>query len=189
MHQRGVDADGGIVEEQPLPHGGDVHAPLRAGDERLDRGGRVGAVQPEVTSEVVAGAGRDAHEGQLGLDRHRGDRRQRAVPARHTEHVRAIGDRLAGDREELGGSRGLMYLDAVPVGGLQELIADRLDAPGTRVEDQHRPLKAVDLRRHLAPGRRDLGRLAAADDHIDGLRAERPAGRGHEHRQQQHAGE
>ena len=87
-----------------------------------------------------------------------------------------------------------MYLDTVPVGGLQELTADRLDASGTRVEDQHRPLKAVDLRRrdlrrHLAPGRRDLGPLDAADDHIDGFRAERPAGRGHEHRQQQHAGE
>ena len=45
VHQGGVDADGGVVEEQPITHAGDVHASFRASDEGLDGGRRVGAVQ------------------------------------------------------------------------------------------------------------------------------------------------
>src|SRR6266545_2567998 len=37
VHQRGIDADGGVVEEQPPADRGDVHASLGARHERLDR--------------------------------------------------------------------------------------------------------------------------------------------------------
>jgi hypothetical protein len=71
--------------------------------------------------------------------------------------------RPAGERDEPGGRLGLVQLDAVPAGGFQELLADRLGAPRPWVEHQHRPVEAVDpcrreVRGGLAAGRHNLGR-------------------------------
>ena len=70
--------------------------------ERLEAGGRILPVQPEVEREVVAGAGADDEERHvvLGGDlRHQG---LRAVATGHAEQVRAAGQGVAGELLDVG---------------------------------------------------------------------------------------
>ena len=87
-----VQAEREVVQEQAVAGTADVDAPLLAG-EALERGERVVAVEPEVAREVVARAERDADERDVLLERDLGHRREGAVAAGHSEHVRAGGPR------------------------------------------------------------------------------------------------
>ena len=88
VHELRVDAERDVVQEEPVVRAADVDAALVAVDERFERADRVVAVEPEVAREVVARPERDARERQVALDRHVGDRRERAVAAGHRERAR-----------------------------------------------------------------------------------------------------
>ena len=81
-----VEAERDVVQEEPVSDPAHVDPPLLPVEGR-ERADRVVAVEAEVPGEVVAGPERDADERNVLLDRHLGDRRERAVPARHPQHV------------------------------------------------------------------------------------------------------
>jgi hypothetical protein len=72
LHRVGVEPERHVVDEHPPVDLSQIHAPLAAVDERIERADHVAAVDAEVEREVVARAGRDAGVGQVELG---GDRR------------------------------------------------------------------------------------------------------------------
>ena len=81
-----VEAERDVVQEEPVADPRHVDPSLFPVEGR-ERADRIAAVEAEVPGEVVAGPERDADERNVLLDRHLGDRRERAVPARHPQHV------------------------------------------------------------------------------------------------------
>jgi hypothetical protein len=83
---------------------------------------RIVAVEPEVAGEVVAGAERDADEGQVALDADRRHRRERAVPAGHADRVAVGGAR---DRVEVVALGEHVHVDALLPRRSRELVRPR----------------------------------------------------------------
>ena len=96
VHERRVDPERDVVQEAAAADAAHVHAPFLAA-EALERAERVVPIEPDVAGEVIPGAERNADEGQIALDRDRGDARHGAVTAGHAEDVDG------GPARELGG--------------------------------------------------------------------------------------
>jgi hypothetical protein len=131
-HERGVEPDGGVVEEDALVRAADVDAALLAG-ERGQRRERVVAVEADVAGEVVASPERDADEGEIALDGDRRDRPERAVAARHPERPLRRGPR------DLGGivlASEHVRLDVERRRGGHELLGRRRVVAGAWVDEQ-----------------------------------------------------
>ena len=101
LDDRGVDAERHVVDEEPVADRRVVDAPLDGVAEGVEARARVVAVDAQVEGEVVAGAGRDAHERQVVLDGDRGDEGLGPVAAGHAEAVGAAGDGVAGELLEV----------------------------------------------------------------------------------------
>ena len=142
----GVDAEGHVVDEDPPVHLGQVDAPLDRGVEGVERAEDVVAVEPEVEGEVVAGAGRDADQRDVGGHRHAGHQRLRPVPARHADHVGPPVDRALGELEQVVPGLEDHRLDAASAALLGQREALRLAATGPQVHDED----AARGRGHLA---------------------------------------
>jgi hypothetical protein len=135
MDERGVDAERDVVQEAPLAGASDVHTPLLA-VERVQRGERVVAVEPDVAGEVVARAEGDDDERQVALDGDRRHARDRAVAAGGGEHLGV------GVPRELGRVVALaehVHLDSPFPRRLRQLLGGRALAAGARVDQQQRP--------------------------------------------------
>ena len=87
VHEPRVQAERDVVQEEALADASDVDAPLDAVVERGERAERIVAVEAEVAGEVVPRPERDADERHVLLDRDLCDGSERAVAARHPEHV------------------------------------------------------------------------------------------------------
>ena len=87
MHEPRIDPERDVVQEEPVAGAPDVDPAFAAVDEGGERSDRIVAVEADVAGEMVAGAERDADERQVALDRDVGDRRERAVAARHAERI------------------------------------------------------------------------------------------------------
>ena len=96
VHEPRVETERDVVQEEPLADPADVDPPLFAVVECRECADRVVAVEADVPGEVVAGPERDADERNVLLDRDVGDRRERAVPARHPQHVSVCAPRDLG---------------------------------------------------------------------------------------------
>src|SRR6266487_2309339 len=86
VDERGVGAEGNIVQKQPLACPPDVDSPFLA-VEGLECPERVAAVEAEVACEVVARTERDTDERKVTVDCDLGDRRERTVAAGHADRL------------------------------------------------------------------------------------------------------
>jgi hypothetical protein len=148
-----------------VPEEGQVDAALHRVVVGVERGRDVGAVQPEVEGEVVAGTGRHADERDVMPPGDVRDQSLRAVAAGHPDHVRASGDGLLGERSQVVPA--LQHHRRHTPASCLLLQAEPLDLPAARprVHDQD----ALPGRPHEAsPGRR--GREVVADRHPGGRR-------------------
>ena len=92
VDEPGVDAEGHVVEEEPVARLADVDAPLSCVVvERCERTERVVPVEADVAGEMIARPEGDADERRAGLERDPRDRSERAVAARRAEHRRTGG--------------------------------------------------------------------------------------------------
>ncbi len=95
VHHSPVGAEGHVVDKGPSADESEVDAQFDAVGERVQAGRRVVPVQAEVQREVVAGAGRDDHEGEAVSSRDAGYECLRSVAAGHAEQVRPAAHRRA----------------------------------------------------------------------------------------------
>ena len=113
-----VEAQRDVVQKEPVSDAAHVDPSLFPVEGR-ERADRVAAVEAEVPREVVAGPERDADKRNVLLDRHLGNRRERAVPARHPQHVSVCAPchlrQVVPLREE-------MHVDASLARGVPELV-------------------------------------------------------------------
>ena len=90
-----------VVDEHPAVDLGEVHPPLPAVDERVERTDDVVAVDAEIEREVVARARRDAGVRQSELGGDGSHDRLRAVSPGHGQRVRTAFDGVADERLEV----------------------------------------------------------------------------------------
>lgn len=133
VYEPGVEPERDVVEEEPFARAADVDPALDAAVEGGERRDRVVPVEPEIAGEVVAGAERDDDERHVLLDRHVGDRGERAVTARHPEHV---GSGVAGELLQIVAFGEEVHLDAACLGLGTELVRARRGVAGFWVDDQ-----------------------------------------------------
>jgi ActR/RegA family two-component response regulator len=84
---RGVGAEGHVVDEDALGHHAEVHVKFDAVGQRIEALGGIAAVQPEVEREMVAGAGRDDQQRHVVLGGNRCDQAAAAVSAGDTQQI------------------------------------------------------------------------------------------------------
>jgi hypothetical protein len=177
LHDLGVQADGGVVDEHPVADQAQIDPPLHRRPEGVQRAHHVVAVQPEVHGQVVAGPGGDADERHLVAHGDAGDQRLRAVPAGHADHVGAPGHRLLGEPDQVVARGQHHRLDAPPAGLLHQAEPLHLAAARLGVHQQDRPPR----RPHRGPGSGTaLERPDVTAQRIPG----RPAGNGQQHNQE-----
>jgi hypothetical protein len=87
VHELGVEAERDVVQEHVPVHAAGVDPALDP-EERLERGERIVAIEPEIAREVVARPVGDADERKVALERDLGDGRQRAVATGDAEALR-----------------------------------------------------------------------------------------------------
>src|ERR1700733_1447335 len=68
LHDRGIDAEGHIVDEESVSHGGVVDAAFDAVAKGMEAEPRILPVDPEIQSEVVSRPRRNANKREIGLD-------------------------------------------------------------------------------------------------------------------------
>src|SRR6185369_16148396 len=132
VHERRVDPERDVVQEAATADPADVHTPLFSA-ERLERAERVVSIEPNVAGEVIPGAEGNADEGQIALDRDRGDARHGAVTAGHAEHVDG------GPARELRGVFAVAddpRLDPEPLRLGAKLVCGRPRPPGAGVDQK-----------------------------------------------------
>ena len=95
LHDVGVGAEGGVVDERPAADRAEVDAQLDTVGQRVEAGVGMLPVQPEVHREVVAGARGDDEERQPMLRGDAGDQSLGAVATRDAQQVGAVGSRGA----------------------------------------------------------------------------------------------
>ena len=133
VHEPRVEAERDVVQEEPVADAADVDAPLDPAVERGERAERIVAVEAEVPGEVVARPERDADERHVLLDRDLGDRAERAVPARHPEHVRVCAPR---DLRQVVALLEEVDVDAALARGVAQLLGARRARAGAWVDDE-----------------------------------------------------
>jgi hypothetical protein len=99
----------------------------------FERRERIVPVEPDIPREVVAGPIGDADERHVALDGDSGDRRERAVAARHAEHVRL---RRPRDVLEVLAVLEDVDVDSARPGSLAQLSCCRRVGSGARVDDE-----------------------------------------------------
>ena len=147
LHHLGVGAERGIVHERPVADDAEVDPLFHAVGEGVETGGRIVAVQPEVHREVVAGAGADHEEREVVLGGDPGHQRLCPVAPGHAEQVRAVRDRLPGQRRHIDDPRAVEQRDLGPqrLGLLLQPELRDLPAARPRVHDHERTLGRLDL--------------------------------------------
>ncbi len=103
-HDLRVRAEGRVVDEDAPSDAPEVHPELHPVGEGFQAPRRVVPVEPEVQGEVVARPGRNHHERHPVLRRHTRHQRLRPVTTRRTEQVRAPGDGLTGEPDDVPGA-------------------------------------------------------------------------------------
>jgi hypothetical protein len=146
LHDLGVQAHRGVVDEHPAAGQTQVDAPLHRRPERIEGTDHVVAVQPEVHGQMVAGARGDADECHSVIGGHAGHQRLRAVSTGHADHVGTAGDGLLGQSTQVVARCQHDRLDASPLRLLDEVESLHLAAPRPRVHQQHRPRRRRDRR-------------------------------------------
>ena len=139
----GVDPERRVVDEDAAVDLGEVDAVLASRDEGVEGADDVVAVDPQVEREVVAGACRDAREGQVVLGCDRGDERLGAVTACGREPVGAGCDRVPDELLEIVTRLQLDRLDPTRFGLVGQVVGERLPATGLRVPDDDRALRRL----------------------------------------------
>jgi hypothetical protein len=86
MHERGVGAEGDVVQKQPLARPANVN-PAFIATEGRERRERICAVEAEVAREMVPRPEGNTDERQLALDRDLSDRSERPVATRDADRV------------------------------------------------------------------------------------------------------
>ena len=182
-----------------------VDQQLNAIGQRVQARRRIGSVQAQVKSEVVAGTGGDHQERQPVLGRDAGHQRLGAVAAGDSEQVGAVRDRLPGYRRHVD-QLGAVHQEHLRPQRLRlprQVEPHHLPAAGSRVHDQvrmpgrpgrelrHAPLRGVLGQRRprgdpgQQPGRRGNERHPEqAGERVNGHHGQR---RRREHRQRQPA--
>ena len=173
LHDVRVHAERHVVHEHVAVHRREVDRALEAVLERVEGADDVVAVDTEVEREVVAGAGRDAHERQAVLARDPGDEGLGTVATGHPQHVGAPRDRVAASAAR--SSPGSSTTGSIPRCSASRTRSNFTDlaAARPRVHQQDGPLRLRNRetgRRHLAQhrivdARPRSDRAAAASDH------------------------
>ena len=120
LHERRVDAERDVVDEEPIVDRGVVDPPFDRVPKRVNARARVLAVETEVLGEVVSCARRDTDERDPALDRDRRHERLRAVSTGHPEAVRSPRDGVACELLEVESVVEHHGLDAELIGQLDE---------------------------------------------------------------------
>ena len=146
----GVEPERDVVDEHAAVDLGQVDAALPSGDEGVEGADDVVAVDPQIEREVVAGAGRDAGEGEVVLGCDRGDERLGAVTARGGETVGPGGHGVTDQLFQVVTGLQLDRLDPTRPSLVGQVVADGLAAAGPRVPDDDRALGRLGGREHHA---------------------------------------
>ena len=174
VHDLGVGAEGRVVDERPAVDVAEVDPRLHPVAQRVEAAGRVLPVQPEVESEVVAGAGADHQERHVVLGGDLRDERLGAVAARDTEQVRPRGERVAGELLHVGvRTVEQRHLRAQRLGPLLQPEPGDLAASRAGVHDEERPQGVGGVDDRQRPGGAIRAQRGAR-----GQRRRRPAARG-----------
>ncbi len=118
MDEPRVEAERDVVQKELVSDAAHVDPSLFPVEGR-ERADRVAVVEAEVPREVVAGPERDADERNVLLDRHLGNRRERAVPARDPQHVSVCASR---DLRQVVSLREEVNVDTSLACGVPELL-------------------------------------------------------------------
>jgi hypothetical protein len=180
LHDLGVQAGGGVVDEHPLPDQAQVDPALHRLAEGVQGPGHVLAVQAQVHGQVVAGAGGDADEPDVVAGGDAGDQGLGAVAAGHAEDVGATGHGVLGELEQVVAGLEEDRDDAAPVGLGDQVEALDLAAARPGVHEQDRPGRRPDRRPR---GRAALQRL---DVPPEGVPGRHPADQDQGHHQAEH---
>ena len=141
LDRLGVHAERHVVDEHPPVDLGEVHPPLPAVDEGVERTDDVVAVDPEIEREVVARARRNAGVRQRALGGDRSHDGLRAVSPGHRQRVRTAFDRGPDERLEVVAPLQLDRLDPPRAASSARAKCSALPPPGLRVVEQHRPAR------------------------------------------------
>ena len=138
LHDRGVDAERHVVDEEPVVDRGVVDPPFDRVDEGVDApcADRRGRGRGPGRSGFVSRG--DADERDPALDGDRRDECLGPVPTRHPEAVGASRDGIAGELLEIEPVVEHHRFDAEVVGQFDETELVDLPAAGPRVADEHR---------------------------------------------------
>jgi hypothetical protein len=144
VHDRGIDAEGDIVDKQAVPHGGVVDASFNAVAKGMEAETRILPVDPEVQSEMVSRPRRDAHEGKIVLDGDGGDEGLGTVAAGHAQTVGAVSDGVPGQLLKVEAMVEQDHLYSETLGQFDKAEPRHLSPAGPRIADQYWALRASD---------------------------------------------
>ncbi len=138
LHDRGVDPQRHVVDEESIADRGVVDSPFDRVPERLHAQPWVVAVDSEVEGEVVAGSGRDQHEREVVLDGDRRHQRLGTIAARHAQAVSPPCHCIPGQLLEIEALGEHDDLDAEALGQFYQAELLDLAAARPRVAQQDR---------------------------------------------------
>lgn len=141
LHDVRVHPEGHRVDEHPVRHLAQIDRQFLAVGQGVETAARVGPVEAEIHGEVVAGPGADHQERQTVLGGDHRDLCLGAVAARHAEQIRALGDRLPGQRGHVEPDGGVEqdHPRAELLRPLDQPEAPHLSAARPGVHDEHGP--------------------------------------------------
>ena len=138
LHERHVDAERHVVDEEPAVDRGVVDPPFDRVPKGVNARARVVAVETEILGEVVSRARRDADERDIALNGDRCHQGLRTVSTRHPQAVRPPGDGVPGELLQVESMVQHHGLHAELIGEFDEAELIDLAAARPRVADEHR---------------------------------------------------
>ena len=100
-HDRRVQAEGDVVDEDPPVDLGEIHRSLLGLPERIERPHHVVAIEPQIECQVIACPGGDDHHRNTSLGGDARHERLRSIAAGHPDHVGPSVDRTARQVEQI----------------------------------------------------------------------------------------
>ena len=164
LHDPRVDAERDVVDEHPLTDLGEVDPALDRIIERIERAPHIVTIETEIERKVVAGAGRDAHQGHVGGHGDRGNQRLRTVASGHPDDIGPPGDGVPCQIEEVRAGFEHDRLDPPSAAFAGQVVYLGLAAAGAEIHDQRSLPGGADGRtRHVGlPGARAVATQGVA---------------------------
>ena len=144
VHEARIEPERDVVQENPAVDHTDVDATFLAVAKGVEHGNWIVAVEVEVSGKVVPGPERDAHEGNIVLERLTSHGRERPVSPRHPECRSARVGMFTGNRGEIVARAEHVGVDPSALGFCHQLLGRRLIVSRPWIDDQEGTTRSRD---------------------------------------------